>query len=225
MTASVLLMFLASLSMAAPRKAATPRYGFPKLPAGKVWVSSIPVGVEVLTVDQRFGESLGRTPLVVDAASVAKGVTFRMGRKEYGEKTFPPQMDLIDFTAEYNHTFTHREGSKDEDYARGLTYRIDASKKPTLIALFQPRTLNLSEWARRYPKGQNFSFREEPLRKDLASRGVPLPHVDSGIELLRRGGKIGFPAGDGWVIAEVQPSGDVSVFTPPPPRTPRTTPR
>ena len=229
MKAALVFLFAASVSAAAPKKVAAPRYGFQKIPPGKVWVSSVPVGLEVFAGPKAIGQALdskplGRTPLLVDAKVAGPHVTVKMDKKEYGDETLPYQMDFLDFTAKTNLSFTRRVGDKDEDIARGLTYAVDGSK-PIVIALFQTRTMTLPEWAHRYPLGRNFSFREDALRKDLAIRGVPRPFVDSGVDLLRRGGKSGFPARDGWVVAEVQPSGDVSVFTPPPPPTPRTTSR
>jgi hypothetical protein len=37
---------------AAPKKRSPVRYGFPKLPPGKMWISSVPVGLEVYLSDQ-----------------------------------------------------------------------------------------------------------------------------------------------------------------------------
>ncbi|HEV8611016.1 MAG TPA: hypothetical protein VGS98_13250 [Thermoanaerobaculia bacterium] len=195
---------------AAPKKSSPVRYGFPKLRPGQLWISSVPVGLEVYLGPKVDGKPIGRTPLLLDARTAGAPVTVDMPKKGYGAK-LPDQLDLVDFTAETTHSIVHKDGEVVTDLSRALTYRSPLHK-PTLIALFQPRSAELSEWARRYPPGRNFSFREERVRKDLAGRGVPSVQVDLGIELLHRGGKVALPGRDGWLIAEVQPSGDVTVI-------------
>lgn len=195
---------------AAPKKSPPPRYGIPKLRPGQLWITSVPVGAEVYLGPKVADKPIGRTPLLLNARTAGAPVTVNLPKKSYGGE-LPNQLDLLDFTAETTHTIVHKDGEVVTDLSRAVTYRIPLHK-PTLIALFQPRTLELSEWARRYPPGRNFSFREERVRKDLAGRGVPSVQIDLGIELLRRGGKVALPGRDGWLIAEVQPSGDVTVI-------------
>ena len=199
---------------AAAKKSAPVRYGFPRIPAGKVWISSIPVGLDVYLSDQPQGKSVGRTPLLLDAPEKPGPVTVSLPKKKYGGE-LPEQMDLVDFTSLTTHSVSHREGDVAVDLSRGLTYRLDPASKRTLIALFQARSAQLSDWARRYPPGRNFSFRDDAVRKDLAARGVPAVQIDLGIPLLHRGGKIALPGADGWLVAEVQPSGEVTIAAAP----------
>jgi hypothetical protein len=199
---------------AAPKKRSPVRYGFPKIPAGKVWVSSIPVGLDVYLSAQPQGKSVGRTPLLLDAPKKAGPVTVSLPKKNYGGD-LPEQTEFIDFTSQTTHSVAHRDGDVAVDLSRGLTYRLDPASKRTLIALFQARSVELSDWARRYPPGRNFSFQDGAVRKDLAGRGVPTVQIDLGIQLLHRGGKIALPGADGWLVAEVQPSGEVTITAAP----------
>jgi len=199
---------------AAPSKNSPARYGFPKIPPGKVWISSVPVGLDVYLSAQPQGKSVGKTPLLLDAPKKPGPVTVSLPKKKYGGD-LPDQTELIDFTSQTTHSVGHRDGDVAVDLSRGLTYQFDPASKRTLIALFQARSVELSDWARRYPPGRNFSFRDDAVRKDLAGRGVPTVQIDLAIPLLHRGGKIALPGADGWLVAEVQPSGEVTIATAP----------
>jgi hypothetical protein len=212
--ALVCCVVLATVAAAPKKKSSPVRYGFPKIPAGKVWISSIPVGLDVYLAPQPQGKPVGRTPLLLDAPKTAGPVTVSMPKKKYGDD-LPEQTDLVDFTSQTTHSVGHRDGDVAVDLSRGLTYRLDPASKRTLIALFQSRSIGLSDWARRYPPGRNFSFRDDAVRKDLAGRGVPSVQVDLGIQLLHRGGKIALTGADGWLVAEVQPSGEVTITAAP----------
>jgi hypothetical protein len=215
------LLALSCLAAAPKKTKAAPKtektkqveYGYPKIPAGKVWISSIPAGAEVHPGSNPEGKLLGRTPLLLDAKDAGKEITITIPAKFWGGK-LPDQLDFADFTSKRNHSIVHRDGAVDTDVSRGLTYAVDPNE-PAIIALFQPRSASLSEWAKRYPPGSNFSFSEEAARKNFAEKGVPRILVDTGIDLLRRGGKVALPNGVRWVVAQVEPSGEVSVVAPP----------
>lgn len=195
---------------APPKKAAQPRYGFPPLRAGQFWVTSVPVGVEVYAGPAVKGKPLGRTPLLLTSKQVGTHLTFNIVPSEYGGN-LPHQLELIEPSAQNTHSLSISFPDHEEDRSRGITYKVDPSKRRTLIALFQSRSGTLSDWARRYPPGVNFRFRDEPVKADLASLGVPSIYLADAIRLLHRGGKIALPARDGWVAAEVTPSGQVEV--------------
>lgn len=212
--AIVILLCVATAGVANPQgRSPAPRYGIPKLGPGQLWISSIPVGLEVYPGPKVEGKPAGRTPVILDAKSVGPKVTIALRKKE-GEPALPDQSELIDFTAETNTSMWIRDAGIDTDIGRALTYRVDTGR-PTLIALFQSRTSTLTDWARRYPSARNFTFRDKTVRKDLSGRGVPTSYLDLAIGLLHRGGKIALPARDGWVIAEVISSGDVKVTVAP----------
>jgi hypothetical protein len=203
---------LVAATSTAAEKNSPPRYGIPKLAPGQFWVSSIPVGLEVVVGAEPGAKAVGRTPLVLDGKSLSREVTLRIDRKSFrGE--LPSQFDFLDFSAVRNHSvmILDHDGVK-RDWARALTYRVDSPGQQTLIALFQLKTDTLSDFARRYPPGRNFSFQEKALRKKLERRGVAAADIDRGIRLLRRGGKVAVPGRGVWLIAEVQPSGDVTLI-------------
>lgn len=217
MKAAIALLLAASTAVAADRKTASPRGGMPRVfPPGKVWISSVPVGLEVTAGRKPAGSKvLGRTPLLVDSKAfepfggeVTVSLRVKKGRK------LPSQADLVDFTAVTNHAIWIRNGTVDTEWGRALTYRV-GPKSPTAIALFQPKSASLSEWARQYPSGKSFPFSEDPARKDLAAKGVPAAYVDLVIRLLGRGGKVAVPGRDGWLVAEVRPPGVVAITAAP----------
>jgi hypothetical protein len=196
------------------------RYGIPKLGRGQVWISSLPVGLEVKIGKSPNGKSVGRTPLVLRASEVGSQVTIVLQESEFGEK-LPIQFDFVDYTCVVTHSTTitypsgERAGAGPTDVSRGLTYRVDAAKKPIVIALFQPRSAWLSDWAHHYPPGSNFRFSENAVRRELAARGVRDEYVRLGVELLHRGGKVALPGSKGWLIAEVTADRQVLVHDPP----------
>ena len=192
-------------------------YGIPRLGPDQVWISSVPVGLEV-----RSGETadakpiLGRTPLVVNAATLGRSVTVIVRKKDLRGK-LPDQISLIDFSAKNSHSLGIQRGKEVEDLARALTYELDPPRKRTLIALFQSRDSSISELARFYPTGSNFRFSHAAVEKRLARKGVPPDYVRQGIRLLERGGKVGLPGTAGWLIAEVNAAGQVDLLEPPKP--------
>jgi hypothetical protein len=188
------------------------RYGIPKLGPGELWVSSVPVGLEVWIGEYPKGKSVGRTPLVLRASDVGSQVTVVLQKSEF-DGELPIQFDFVDYTALTTHST--KDALSDTDMSRGLTYRVDSAKKPIVIALFQPRSDPLSDWARRYPPGSNFRFSENPVRRDLGARGVRDEYVRLGVELLHRGGKVALPGSKGWLIAEVTTDRQVLVHDPP----------
>lgn len=213
-TPLVLLLALVSAAPAAgPKKkpAAPVRYGIPRLAPGQLWVSSIPVGLEV-----RLGESpisgkvLGRTPLVVDSADVGPFVTVSLFREEYGAD-LPHQRDLADFSAKTNHSSVHQVDGKEEDLLRAITYEVKLPSRQTIIALFQARSLPLSQVARLYPPGSSFSFSDADVSRRLADAGVARESIPDALRLLHRGGKVALPAGENFVVAEVTRPGVVEV--------------
>jgi len=205
MRTAIALLLVASASAAAAKRTEKPRYGIPALRPGELWVSSVPIGLEVYVAGKPQGKPVGRTPIVLDAKSLGPEVTVRLPKAS--EHDVPPQEDLADFTSQVTHgelvVDDHDLSGVRERLSVALTYKVDPRRKQTLIALFQPKSATLSDWARRYPPGNNFSFRADKVRKDLATAGVPDVFLDLGISLLRRGGKVAFPVRNGWVIAEV----------------------
>jgi hypothetical protein len=190
-------------------------YGIPKLGLGQVWISSIPAGLEVRSGENPDSRpSLGRTPLLVDARKLGKSITVILGRKEYGG-ALPNQGSFIDFSGKTTHSVQNRVGDKIDDFGRAITYAVDPSRKRTLIALFQSRDSSLSEIAHLYPPGTNFRFSRADVEKRLTARGVPPEYVRMGIRLLERGGKVGLPGTNGWLIAEVTAPGQVDLLEPP----------
>jgi hypothetical protein len=228
----VLLLSFVSASTAAgqAKKAPTVKYGIPRLPPGQLWVSSIPAGLEV-----RIGESpvsgkvVGRTPVVVDAANVGRFVTVILFRKDYGAD-LPPQGDLGDFSAKTTHSSLNRVAGKDEDYLRAITYEVKLPARKTVIAIFAPRSLPLSQVARLYPPGSSFPFSDAVASRRLAEKGAAAKSIPEALGLLHRGGKVVLPAGQNWLVAEVTAPGVVEVIdlasvisalpTPAPSRTP-----
>jgi hypothetical protein len=196
------------------QKSSRPKYGIPKLKPGQLWISSVPVGLEVYLGARAAGKPAGRTPLLLPSARDVSKVTVVLPKTKPDEE-LPNQFDFADHTTLTTTTETHVEGTVKVDVSRALTYPVDAGSKPTLIALFQPKSAPLSDWARRYPPGSNFRFPEDRARRDLAARGVPPEFVDLGIQLLRKGGKVSLPTAKGWIVAEVTASGEVSISTPP----------
>lgn len=210
----VLLAFVSAAAAAAPAKKgktppakATPsagKHSVPHLAPGELWVSSIPAGLEV-----RIGESpaagkvVGRTPVVVKAADVGTFVTVVLLKDEYGAD-LPPQSDLGDFTGKSSHSAVHQEGGKEEDYLRAITYEVKLAARQTLIALFQPRSLPLSQAARLFPAESNFAFADADVSKTLSEKGVAAASIPEALDLLHRGGKVLLRgAGRNWLVAEV----------------------
>lgn len=199
---------------AAKTKAKAPpvNYRVPKLAPGQLWVSSIPAGLEV-----RIGESpiagkvVGRTPVVVKAADVGPFVTVVLLKKEYGAD-LPRQSDLGDFTAKTSHSAVHQEAGKEEDYLRAITYEVKLPARQTLIALFQTRSLPLSQAARLFPPGSNFAFSDADVSKAFAGKGVDPASIPEALDLLHRGGKVLVRAGQrNWLVAEVTSPNAVEV--------------
>jgi hypothetical protein len=217
-TMRALLPVLLLLPLKGPPSAPTPskspsgQYGIPRLAPGQIWVSSVPVGLEV-----RAGENpnarkvLGRTPLLLKAGEVGGFVTVSIRKKEY-QGEFPNQMEFADFTADKNHSMSVSDGANQVDVSRAITYKAEFPKKNTVIALFQSRNVTLSELSHLYPPGLNFQFSDEAPRQLLSQKGVPPDFIHMGIQLLHRGGKVGLPGRAGWLIAEVSSSGKVDVW-------------
>ena len=198
-----------------PSKSPSTHYGIPRLAPGQVWVSSVPVGLEVRSGDNpRAQKVLGRTPIVLNGRDVGNSVTVSIRKKEYGGD-LPSQVDLVDFSAKTTHSIGMQYGTTSEDLGRAITYEVHLPGKQTVIALFQSRDASLSELARLYPPGSNFQFADAVVGKLLAQKGVPPEFVRTGIRLLHRGGKVALPGGLGWLIAEVTPSGQVELLEPP----------
>lgn len=195
----------------APAKAPAVRYGIPRLRPGQLWVTSVPAGLEVRTGDNpAAGKVVGRTPVVIESADTRQFVTVVLMREEYGAD-LPPQGDLGDFTAKTSHSAVHQEGGKETDYMRAITYEVGPGRQ-TVIALFQPRSLPLSQVARLYPPGTNFDFPDAVAAKLLSEKGVAAPVVAEAIGLLHRGGKVVVRAGRNVLVAEVTAPGVVEVF-------------
>jgi len=196
------------------QKSSRSRYGIPKLKPGQLWISSVPVGLEVYLGKRQAGKPAGRTPLLLPSARGVSDVTVVLPKAKPDEE-LPSQFDFADHTASTTTSKTHVEGEVKVDVSRALTYPVDAGSKPTLIALFQPKSAPLSDWARRYPPGSNFRFPVDRARRDLVALGVPSEFVTLGIQLLRKGGKVSLPSAKGWIVAEVTASGEVSISNPP----------
>lgn len=211
---AVLLTLPAAISVGAGNRRQK-SYGIPRLGRDQLWISSVPVGLEVRSGETTDGKPiLGRTPLVVNARSLGRSVTLIMRKKEYGGE-LPVQTALIDFSAKNSHSLGIQRGKEVEDLARALTYELHRPRKQTLIALFQSRDSSLSELARFYPPGSNFRFSHGTVEKRLAEKGVPPDYIRQGIRLLERGGKVGLPGARGWLLAEVTATGQVDLLEPP----------
>jgi hypothetical protein len=220
---SAAVLCLLSVAMAAPTKPPTSpaparngppvRYGFPRLAPGQLWVSSVPVGLEVRVGEDLKVKAIGRTPLVLNARDVGPYVTVTIRKNESGGK-LPDQLDFADFTiARTSSTALKDEGSgKVVDVDRSVTYKVELPVKQTVIALFQSKHLSPSDLARLYPPGSNFRFSDEIVRKSLEGRGVSSGFIRAGIPLLHRGGKIALPSSDGWLVVEATASGQVELI-------------
>lgn len=196
---------------AARKKAPQVKHGVPSLAPGELWVASIPAGLEVRIGENPIsGKVVGRTPVVVDAADVGAFVTVVLLKEEYGAD-LPHQIDLGDFTAKTTHSAVHQVAGKEEDWLRAITYEVKLPARPTVIALFQPRSLPLSRAARLFPPGSNFVFSDAAVSKRLVEKGVTASNVTEGLALLHRGGKLLLPAQGNWVVAEVTAPGVVEV--------------
>lgn len=209
----LLLPSKAPASARSPSKSPSAHYGIPLLAPGQVWVSSVPVGLEVRVGEDPKSKPLGRTPLVLDQRVAGPFVTVTIQKKDSGGN-LPDQMDFADFTAARTHSTYHqdeRDGKK-EDLDRSLTYKVRLPEKQTVIALFQTKHLPLSDLARLYPPGSNFRFSNQIVRKSLEGRGVSPEFIRAGIPLLHRGGKIAFPSKEGWLVVEVTASGQVEML-------------
>jgi hypothetical protein len=210
--ASALLMLLLSAPKPAvpPRKGAGP--GIPKLAPGQLWVSSVPVGLEVRLGDDPRVKAVGRTPLVLKSSDATRYVTVTIQKSEAGGKV-PAQIDLADFTAAKNFSAgTRDEATGKVEYADcSLAYRTRPDN-PAVIALFQTKHQAIPELERLYPPGSNFRFSDDVTRKSLVGRGVSAEFVRAAISLLHRGGKVAVPSKEGWLVLEVTPSGMVEVI-------------
>jgi len=203
----------ASTSLAPARKRPPARYGFPRLAPGQLWVSSVPVGLEVRVGEYPKGKAIGRTPLVLNARDVGLYVTVTIRKNESGGK-LPNQLDFADFTVARTHSTALRDevSGKVDDVDRSITYKVRLPVKQTVIALFQSKHLLLSDLARLYPPGSNFRFSDEIIRRSLEGRGVSPEFIRAGIPLLHRGGKIALPSSEGWLVVEASASGQVELI-------------
>jgi hypothetical protein len=221
MNMSAAVWCLLSVSLAAPGKAPPPsagksapaRYGIPRLAPGQVWVSSVPIGLEVRVGEDPRSKPIGRTPLVLKAGQAGPFVTVTIQKTEAGGK-LPTQLDLADFTAARTHSTAFQEEAtgKVADVDRSITYKVRLPDKQTVIALFQTKQLANADLARLYPPGSNFHFSDEIVRASLAGRGVSAELIRAGVPLLHRGGKIALPSKDGWLVLEATASGMVEVI-------------
>ena len=218
----LLLAFETSTSAGPRTKSPTPYYGIPKLAPGLLWVSSVPVGLEVHSGKSPTPQKvLGRTPLVLKTRDLDRYVTVTIQKEEFGRE-LPNLMNFLDFTSRATHSTIwqgkNAEGKAvEEDRSRGITYDVRPDK-PVIIALFQTKDHSLSDLDRLYPPGSNFRFSDQGLQKRLAEKGVPPEFISAGIRLLHRGGKIALPDAPGrsnWLIAEATPSGQVDLLNPP----------
>jgi hypothetical protein len=211
--ASVLLLMLLNVpTSTGAAKTSSARYGIPRLAPGQIWVSSVPVGLEVrVGKDPDAKPVLGRTPLVVKRRNVGRFLTVSIRKGEYGGE-LPNQIDLVDFSGKTTHSIGMQYGKSVEDLGRAITYELPLPGKQTVIALFQSRDSSLSDLARLYPPGSNFRFSDAGVKKRLEKKGVPPEYVRAGIRLLHRGGKIALPGRGGWLIAEVSSSGQVDLL-------------
>jgi hypothetical protein len=194
-------------------KSPAAHYGIPRLAPGQVWVSSVPVGLEVRVGEDPKSKALGRTPLVLNRRDAGPLVMVTIQKKDYGGK-LPSQLDLADFTVATTQSTVirdHETGSV-EDVNRAVTYKVRLPEKQTVIALFQAKQLPLSDLARLYPPGSNFRFSDEIVRKSLEGRGVSPEFIRAGIPLLHRGGKIALPSKEGWLVVEATASGQIEVL-------------
>jgi hypothetical protein len=209
----LLLVLLNGPTSTGPVKATSARYGIPRLAPGQVWVTSVPVGLEVRVGEDPRSKAVGRTPLVLKPGQAGSFVTVTIQKTEVGGK-LPTQLDLADFTAEKTGSTAFRDEitGKVEDVDRSITYKVRLPDKPTVIALFQTKRLANADLARLYPPGSNFPFSDEIIRASLKGRGVSPELIRAAIPLLHRGGKIAVPSKDGWLVLEATPSGMVEVI-------------
>ncbi|HEX9304904.1 MAG TPA: hypothetical protein VGA31_10690 [Thermoanaerobaculia bacterium] len=203
----------APTSAGPPSTTRSAHYGIPRLAPGQVWVSSVPVGLEVRVGEDARGRVIGRTPLVLLRRDAGPFVTVTIQKKDYGGK-LPPQLGFADFTVAKTHSSSIRQEVTGaiEDVDRSLTYKVRLPEKQTVIALFQAKELPLSDLARLYPPGSNFRFSDEIVRKSLEGRHVSPEFIRAGIPLLHQGGKMAFPSKGGWLVAEATASGQVELF-------------
>lgn len=210
----VLLLLLSAPKAAVPAKTAG-RYGFPHLAPGQLWVSSVPVGLEVRIGEDPNGKKvIGRTPLVLNPPDVGSHVTVSVHETEYGG-ALPQQIDMLDIAAKNTHSTAIDYGTYKTDVSRALTFKVPLPGKNSVIALFQSKQLSLKQAERLYPRGSNFRFSHDVVEKQLAAKGVPPDFIRAGIRLLERGGKVALPGARGWLLAEVTSSGRVDVLEPP----------
>lgn len=189
------------------------RYGIPPLAPGQLWVTSVPVGLEVRLGDNPQVAPVGRTPLVIDARKAGSYVTVTL-RKSEAVGPLPIQTDLADFTyAKSGSAGTRDEATGKTEYADlSLTYRTRLPDKQTVIALFQGGHMAAADIDRLYPPGSNFRFSDEIVRASLAGRGVSGDLIRSAISRLHRGGKVAVPSKSGWLVVEATASGMVEVI-------------
>ena len=223
LSAALLLLLPFGTSAGLPTKRPKPSYGFPRLAPGQLWVSSVPVGLEVHAGDSPMPQKvLGRTPLVLNARDVNRYVTVTIQKKEFGRE-LPNLMGFLDFSSRATHSNIwqgeNEKGEKvEEDRSRAITYDVRLPDKPTIIALFSTKEQTPVDLDRLYPTGSNFRFSDQALQRRLTKKGVPADFIASGIQLLHRGGKVALPGPQGWVapvIAEVTYSGSVVLLDPP----------
>jgi hypothetical protein len=208
---------------AGPRtKSPPPSYGIPKLAPGQLWVSSVPVGLEVHSGDSPTPRKvLGRTPLVLKARDLDRYVTVTIQKGEFGGE-LPNMLAFLDFTCRMTHSTVWQDKNAEgktvqEDRARAITYNVRPDKL-AIIALFQTKDHSFADLERLYPPGSNFRFSDQGLHERLAQKGVPPEFISAGIRFLHRGGKIALPDAPGWsnwLIAEATPSGQVELLDPP----------
>ncbi len=210
----LLLSALQAPTTAGPRTKSPPaHYGDPRLARGQLWVSSVPVGLEVRAGEDPKSKPIGRTPLVLKAQDVRPYVTVTIQKSDARGK-LPHQLDLADFTSTRTNSSMWKDEltGKVEDLDRSITYKVRLPEKQTVIALFQTKHLSLADLPGLYPPGSNFRFSDEIIRKSLEQRGVSPEFIRAGIPLLHRGGKIALPSNQGWLVLEVTASGQVELL-------------
>lgn len=197
----------------------------PKLSEDKIWVTSVPLGLEVFSAESpeeitSEANFKGTTPVVFDHSAGDRFIAVStsdstrkihdlvdIGPPLAGSPADPLALPILGLR-------WHPEGSRLE--GSYLLYEIQNLPDNTLISLWQweyagglPGTglqeLNPEQFVGLYPEEKGFEFDEVLVSQILAEEhGVTPSDVSLAVELLGRGGKVGVRGSSGFTVVELE---------------------
>ena len=202
-------------------------YRRPVVEENKVWISSIPIGLEVKVGKFYTGSSLeaepvGKTPLLLDLEPGK--YTFAV---EWPEVERENLENMIDDANIYGYSLQSPDGMSmaskriqffygmlehtADKFYRWYIFEKSSNKGDSFIALFSPKYNSLKEIDSIYPDGENYLFKKSELEKVLNQKkinDIDLLLVNS---LLQRGGKLPLKSNLKYYMLEVDPSSNLVI--------------